>query len=266
LARTFPYLKQWKQSGSWRIRFRRDGYKEVEFKVPPGYRGDKATLSNSKEFLTAYLAAMLAEVAPVPPGEKRAAYGTVAWLVIEYFASLDFTGRPKSVQKMHRRYLEEFRTLHGDKLVSVKRGDIIVPIINHVMVEKWFAKLIDTPIKANAWLSAMRDLFRYAIKIGLLTGNPAAEIKRRKAKIHIGEDGAEEGHLTWPVKVVAMAREKFEIGTEMRLAIEMINALAFRRSDAVRVGLPQTYVGTLEDGRPATFLKYTQHKTASASR
>nr|WP_249165581.1 hypothetical protein [Bradyrhizobium sp. AUGA SZCCT0431] len=46
----------------------------------------------------------------------------------------------------------------------------------------------------------------------------------------------------------------------MRLAIEMINALAFRRSDVIRVGLPNTYAGHLDDGRPATFLKYTQFK------
>jgi site-specific recombinase XerD len=194
-------------------------------------------------------------------GREAAGLGTVGWLVAQYFASLDFTDRPKSVQQKHRRYLEEFRIKHGDKVVSIKRGDIVVPIIDQAMVEKWFAKLIDTPAKANKWLSAMRDLFTYATKCRLLTGNPAAEIKRRKAKIRIGEDGeAEEGHLTWPVKVVAMAREKFPVGTEMRLAIEMINTLAFRRSDAIRVGLPMTYQGVLEDGRPATFLKYTQWK------
>jgi|GEM_PF-6753115 len=31
-----------------------------------------------------------------------------------------------------------------------------------------------------------------------------------------------------------MAREKFAIGTPMRLAIELINALALRRSDVIR--------------------------------
>ncbi|WP_051396741.1 site-specific integrase [Bradyrhizobium elkanii] len=38
--------------------------------------------------------------------------------------------------------------------------------------------------------------------------------------------------------------------------------MAFRRSDVIRVGLPNTYAGRLEDGRPATFLKYTQHKNS----
>jgi hypothetical protein len=255
------FLQQWKQDGNWRIRFRRDGFKPCELPTPPGHRGDKATLGNSQEFLTAYLAAMSAEVAPVAPGEKRAAHGTVAWLVTEYFASLDFTGRPPSIREKHRRYLEAFRQKHGDKIVSVKRGEMIVPIIDQEMVEKWFAKLIDTPMKANKWLSAMRDLFAYAIKRKLLTGNPADGLKRRKAKVHISEDGeAEEGHHTWTLAEVAKAREKFPIGTEMRLAIELINALALRRSDAIRVGLPNTYAGHLDDGRPATFLRYVQWK------
>lgn len=72
------YLKQWKQDGNWRIRFRRPGYKPVELPVPPGYRGDKATLGNSKPFLVAYLAAMTEPVADVAPGDTRPAYGTVS--------------------------------------------------------------------------------------------------------------------------------------------------------------------------------------------
>jgi integrase/recombinase XerD len=246
------YLQQWKQDGNWRIRFRRPGYKPVELPTPRGYRGDKATLGNSKEFLTAYLAAMAEPVAEVAPGDKRAAYGTVQWLCAEYLASLDYTERPKSMRERIKRSVEAFRE---------KCGDLLVSVIEAEHIEKMFARLIDTPAKANKWLDAMRYLFRYAIKRKLLVVNPAADIKRRKPKIHIGEDGgAEEGHHTWTLAEVAKARDKFPVGTKMRLAIEMINALAFRRSDSIRVGLPHTYAGHLEDGRPATFLKYTQHK------
>jgi len=59
---------------------------------------------------------------------------------------------------------------------------------------------------------------------------------------------------------MAKAREKFPIGTQMRLAIELMNALALRRSDLILLGPPSTYDGVLADGRPATFLKYTQFK------
>ncbi|MCA1390765.1 tyrosine-type recombinase/integrase [Bradyrhizobium sp. IC3123] len=246
------YLKQWKQDGNWRIRFRRPGYKPAELPVPPGYRGDKATLANSKDFLTAYLAAMAEPVAVVAPGEARATYGTVGWLCGEYLGSLDYTGRPQSMKDRHKRYIEEFRE---------KYGDLIVKVIEQETIEKIFAKMIDQPSRANQWLDAMRDLFKYAIKRKLLVVNPALDIKKRKPKLHVGENGeSEEGHLTWPVTLLEQARQKFPVGTKMRLAIEMINALAFRRSDVIRVGPPNTYEGRLEDGRSATFLKYTQHK------
>jgi len=136
-----------------------------------------------------------------------------------------------------------------------------VAVIEADHIEKLFAKLIDTPMKANKWLDAMKYRFAYAIKRKLLAINPAVGIKKRKPKIHIDADGtAEEGHHTWSVAERAKAREKFPVGTKMRLAIELINALAFRRSDAIRVGPPKTYEGRLDDGRPATFLRYVQWK------
>jgi hypothetical protein len=118
------YLQQWKQDGNWRIRFRRPGYKPVELPTPKGYRGDKATLGNSKEFLTAYLAAMAEPVAEVAPGEKRAAYGTVAWLVGEYLASLDYLGRPESMRTRHKRYIEVRRPLGLGDRARIYREDV----------------------------------------------------------------------------------------------------------------------------------------------
>jgi site-specific recombinase XerD len=246
------YLQQWKQDNNWRIRFRRPGYKPAELPTPKGYRGDKATLGNNEAFLTAYLSAMRAPVTEVAPGDKRASYGTVEWLCAEYLGSLDFMERPDSMRTMIKRNVEEFRE---------KCGDLMVSVIEAEHVEKLFAKMIDTPMKANKWLDAMRYLFRYAIKRKLLVVNPAADIEKRKPKVHVSEDGeAEKGFHTWTPAEVAKARDKFPVGTKMRLAIELINTLALRRSDAIRVGLPHTYAGHLEDGRPATFLKYTQHK------
>ena len=184
------YLQQWKQDGNWRIRLRRPGFKSIELKTPPGYRGDKATLGNSQEFLAAYLAAMSAPVAPVARGAKRAAYGTIDWLCVEYLASLDFLGRPKSMREKIKRAVEDFRKRRGDNLVSV---------IDQEGLEKMFAKMIDTPSKANEWRDAIRDLLQYAKKRGLIVANPAADIKKRKSN-------NPDGHHTWTPEEVAKAR------------------------------------------------------------
>jgi integrase len=238
------YLKQWKQNGDWRIRLRRRGFKEVELKPPPGYRGVKSTLANSPSFLAAYLAAMAEPVTPLKPGETRSTYGSVNWLVAEYFDSLDFKGRPASMRVKHRRYIEDFRA---------KRGGLPVAKIEAEHLEKMFATMLATPAKANQWLKAIRDLMRYATKRKLLVANPASDIKKRPSN-------NPDGHWTWEPEEVATAREKFEIGTKMRLAIEMMNALAFRRSDVIRVGPPNTYAGFDDDGRPCTMLRHVQHK------
>jgi site-specific recombinase XerD len=239
---SIKFIQQWKDDrGNWRARFRRPGYAPCELPVPRGYKGDKATLANAKEFLAAYLAAMNASLAPVASREK---HGTVAWLAAEYLASLDFTGRPASMKTRHRRYIESFR---------IEFGDLPVAAFDQIRIEKAFAKMIEQPSKANQWLSAMKDLFAYAVKLKLIVVNPARDIGRRKSN-------NPDGHHCWTLDEVAEARERFPVGTEMRLAIEMINALAFRRSDVIRVGLPNTYTGHLEDGRAAMFLKYTQHK------
>ena len=184
------YLQQWKQDGNWRIRFRRPGYKPVELPVPRGYRGDKATLGNSTEFLTAYLSAMAEPVAEIAPGDKRAAYGTVDWLVAEYLGSLDFKERPESMREKIKRSVEGF----GEKC-----GDLMVAVIEADHIEKLFAKMIDTPMKANNG-STHAYRFAYAIKRKLLPINPAAEIKKRKPEeygMRRGRHGAEEGHHTW---------------------------------------------------------------------
>ena len=124
MDKTFLYLKQWKQNGSWRIRYRRDGYKEIELKVPRGYRGDKATLAHSKEFLAAYLAAGSQPVAEIAPGEKRGSYDTIDWLCIEYLASLDYTKRKPSMKEKIKRHVEDFRKRRGEHMIIARRQRI----------------------------------------------------------------------------------------------------------------------------------------------
>jgi hypothetical protein len=207
-----------------------------ELPVPSGYQGpDKPLPADCLDLLAAYQTAMAEPVVPLKPGEKRAAYGTVAWLVAEYLASLDFLGRPKSMQVRHRRHCEDFRT---------RRGDLPVARLEQEHLEKRLAKMIDTPAAANQWLVAMRDLMKYAIKRKLLIVNPAAEIKKRASK-------NPNGHHTWEPEEVTNFRARHAIGTKGRLAMELMVTLALRRSDVIRLGPPD-----VRNGR----LKYIQHK------
>jgi integrase len=181
-----------------------------------------------------------ASISPLSPGDKRAVFGTVSWLVAEYFASLDYLGRPKSLQIKHKKHCESFRE---------KRGDLPVARLEQEHLEKMLAKMVDTPAAANQWLVAMRDLMKYAIKRKLLVVNPALDIKKRASK-------NPDGHWTWAPDEVGKFRAKHPIGSKARLAMELMNGLALRRSDAIRIGPPHVRNGVL---------KYTQFKMRERS-
>ena len=69
----------------------------------------------------------------------------------------------------------------------------MVKVIEAEHIEKMFAKMIDTPSKANQWLDAMRDLFKYAIKRKLLVVNPATDIEQAQVEHHIADGTPELG-------------------------------------------------------------------------
>jgi integrase len=237
MERELRFLKTFQdRHGRWRIYFRRRGFKARALPVPSGYVGPNKPLpADCLAFLAAYQAAMTEPLAALQPGEKRAAHGTVAWLVAEYFASLDFLGRPKSVQVKHRKHIEDFR---------VRRGERIVAGLEQVHFETRLAAMLDTPAAANQWRVAMRDLMAYAVKRGIVGTNPVAGIKKRSS-------GNPDGHHTWTLEQVEAFRRTHPIGAKARLALELMVRLALRRSDVIRLGPPDVRSGVL---------KYTQFK------
>jgi integrase len=231
------YLKAFRdRHKQWRIYLRKLGCKPVALPVPPGYQGPNKPLPpDCLEFLAAYQTAMTEPLAALKPGEMRSAHGSVGWLVAEYFGSLDFLGRPKSVQDKHRKHCEDFRVRRGDRMV---RG------LEQVHFEKRVAELVTTPAMANQYLAAMKDLMAYAVKRRLLGANPVVGIAKRAP-------GSPDGHHCWTPEQVEAFREKHAIGSKARLALELMVRLAFRRSDVIRLGPPDVRNG---------ILKYVQHK------
>jgi integrase len=231
------YLKAFRdRHGRWRIYFRRRGYKKRPLPVPPGYAGpDKPLPADCLEFIGAYQEAMSEPLGALKPGEKRSAHGTVAWLVAEYFDSLDFLGRPTSVRIKHKKHCEDFR---------VRRGERVVAGLEQHHFEKRLVAMLDTPAAANQWRVAMRDLMAYAVRRGIIGTNPVVGIKKRAS-------GNPDGHHTWTHEQVEQFRRKHAIGTKARLTCELIVRLALRRSDVIRLGPPDVR---------NRILKYTQYK------
>lgn len=196
---------------------------------------------NSLEFHAAYQEA-LSGAGGVTPGENRAhAYGTVAWLVFEFFAAPAFTSRPPSVQIKLRKHCEDFTKEHGPKRVAKLETEHL---------ERLFWKMKETPAKANQWLVAIRDLLKFAVRRKVIMINPAMDIKFMPRK--------PGGHHTWTEAEVAAFRAKHAVGSKARLAFELHNAFALRRSDAILLGPGHVSKPTAE--APHGILSYTQAK------
>jgi integrase len=203
--------------GRPRTYFRKKGCKRVPLPHPwqPEFHGALATA--------------LADAAPIVPGEKRSVHGTVDHLVGAWFASPDFTTRPESVRHKHRIYGEAFRREHGDKRIAKLE-------IDHL--ERIYAAMADRPAAANQWRVAIKDLLKYAVRKKMIAVNPAADLKKMAPK-------RPDGHHTWTPSEVEGFRRKHAIGTKARLTLELMLALALRRSDATRLGPAHVRNGVL---------------------
>jgi hypothetical protein len=102
-----------------------------------------------------------------------------------------------------------------------------------------YVNMKNTPAAAKQWLGSMRDLFKFAVKRKLLFVNPAVGIERFGS-------GNPDGHHCWTHEEVEQFRRRHPIGTKARPALELINALAFRRSDVIAVGPPNVKNGVLK--------------------
>lgn len=183
------------------------------------------------DFLAAYAAA-LADTAPDVSG--RSAPGSIAAVALAYKTSAAWRDlKPSSREQRDRelRRLVEAIGEHSIRAVSAR----------HIRAD--LAKL--TPGAAANRLKAWRALLRQAVEMELIATDPSSDVRAGARR------GA--GHAMWTTEAIAAYREKWDYGTEQRLALELGLWTGARRSDLVRIGWQ--HVG--RDG----WLTYRQTKT-----
>jgi integrase len=80
-------------------------------------------------------------------------------------------------------------------------------------------------------LKAVRLLIRFAISQGELAHDPTEDIQPVKAPKTMG-------HMTWKLPQVSQYRERHQLGTVARVALELMLNIAARREDAHKIGRP----------------------------
>jgi integrase len=211
------YVKEFRdRHGKWHRYFRRAGQKLVRLPGDPG----------SPEFMTAYAEALNDQPQREHGKALRSHPGTISATIASYYTSHAWRGLSYGTQQMRRRILEQFRNEIGNfPIVKIERRHI-VERLNHCSAGA-----------VRNWLTAIRELMRYAVDMGLRVDDPTDGYKPGKAKARSDEnDDEEDGWRTWPEELIAQYETHHAIGTKARLAEALLIFTAQRRSDIVRMG------------------------------
>ncbi len=219
--------------GKRRYRFRKTGYPTAYFVAHPNSPEGQIELAamNRRE----------------PVGANRHAHGTVGWLRGRYLNSLAFTGRKNAATKQNsQRILAPFFSEFEQDRVTDFRFDHIETILSRAArprVED--GRKRGGPSAANNLRGELKPLFDYAFKLlGIDKPNPvdqAAPITVPKGGFH-----------SWSEEEIAQYRRHHALGTQARLAAEIVLWTWQRRGDASLFGRKH-----LRDGK----FQFTQSKT-----
>lgn len=91
---------------------------------------------------------------------------------------------------------------------------------------------------ANAYLKAIRPLFKFAMSEGYITSNPCIGVSAVKTQ--------KGGFHTWTIEEVARFEDHYELGTMAHLALRIFLYTGLRRGDAVKLGRQHIKSGIME--------------------
>lgn len=173
---------------------------------------------DTPEFWEAYRAT-LAGQAPVAKGGVRP--HTLQWELDRYRRSSAWAQLATSTRRQKENIF---------RIVCATAGDELLSAINEESIRQGRERRKHTPHSANVFLKAMRSFFAWAIEEGLVTKNPAANVKLLK-----GEND-NVGFHTWTPAELSTFEARWPVGTRERLAYDLLLYTGLRRGDAVRIG------------------------------
>jgi integrase len=219
--------------GHARFRYRRKGYEGGYFKAPPG----------TEEFRQELKAFAAGKLDSVQQAIERTSPGTVGDLVTRYFAVPSRLGPTEDTQRKVRAIISKFREGRADRMVAEIRFDHVEAIVEKARAKRPSPdgkRTIGGVEAARKLRKELVRLFDYAVKIRMRPDNPARQADR--VKVAAGERS--RGFHTWTEEEIAQYRDYHKLGTNARLAMELMLWTGQRRIDAIRLG-----VTDLRDGR-----------------
>jgi len=183
-------------------------------------------------------------------GQSRTpAAGTFDALCASYYQSPGFLARRPASKRTYRLIIDKWRAEHGRKRVAHLRRSDIAGFLSASMAASG-------PHAANSLLSKLKILLRFAVENGWRRDDPAATVRKVRAK--------SEGFATWSEEDIAAFEERWPSGTRQHLALSLLLYTGQRRGDVVRMGRQHLASVQLKRGRkPQRVIRVVQGKTGA---
>lgn len=211
----------------WRFRSRREMAGRIDCYLPGDF--------GSTEFLAAYELAMKGVRPDGRKMGKQAKFGTFDWLIQSYRQSAKFQNLAQISKRNIINQLEWLRDEIGD--LPVTRFEL-----RHV--EALMAKKKGRPTAANKVKKLMSQLFNLAIRLELVSMNPARLAEPYKEN--------KDGYHTWTDAEICIFTNHWPEGSLPRLALMLMLNTGAARQDLARLGWQNIIDGRIEYKRGKT--------------
>lgn len=156
------------------------------------------------------------------PAKKSAApsYGSLEWLLTRYRETTAWTDLSLATRRQRENIFASAITTAGQEPYAK---------VTAATIEAGKERRAHTPAQARNFLDAMRGLFRWAKKSGLVKVDPTLGVANPPRK-------AGDGFRAWTEEDVAAYEARWPIGTRQRVWLDVIAYTGLRRGDAFRLG------------------------------
>lgn len=207
---SIKYVERWKdRHGKIRLYYRKRPNPRIPLRDPVGSPEFWEDYNNAKNGIDRK-----------PSVQNRAKPDSMRWLVEQYYMSPSFKNMSPGYQKTRRGILEKFCEEHGAKRYAQLHPRHVIRIRN---------SMADRPGAANNLLKALSQVFKNAVELGLVDGNPLRDVSKLEPK-------NKDGFHAWTPDEIKQFEECHPPGTKAHLAMTLLLCTGQRRSDVVKLG------------------------------
>jgi integrase len=165
------------------------------------------------------------------PARKPAlSCSSLAWLIVRYRETTAWTDLSAATRRRRENIF---------KCVIETAGHESYARITTSTIEAGRDRRAKTPHQARHFLDAMRSLFRWAHKAGLIKIDPTAGVQNLPRK-------RTEGFIPWMEEHAIAYEARWPIGTRQRVWLDVLLYTGLRRGDAVRFGRQHVRGGSIK--------------------